>query len=153
MEARLQPVVAMETLRKSSRGSQHRFLFSRNPGSGVRGGVGDDEGRAGQGRPPTVDDGHLPLPGLFTGGGEPVLKPFSESDIERLMSQARDEIVALLEAEGPLARREIKVRLEAQVTDDQMFGCLMYLSVEGRIERSTGLCYSATGAVGFAEAL
>lgn len=69
------------------------------------------------------------------------------------MREARDEIVALLEAEGPLARKEIRARLTVRVTDDQMVGCLVYLCVEGRIDRQTGLCYRATGAVGFAEAI
>ena len=75
------------------------------------------------------------------------------SDPERLMREARDEIVVLLEANGPLGRKEIKGRLTAQITDDQIVGCLVYLCVEGRIERQSGLRYSVTDAVSFAEAL
>lgn len=81
------------------------------------------------------------------------LKLPRETDVERLMSEARDEIVALLEEEGPLVRGELKPRLAVQVTEDQIVRCLMYLCVEERVERPTGLRYRATGAVGFSGAL
>ena len=59
------------------------------------------------------------------------------SDNEVLLSEARDEIVALLEVSGLLSQREIGSRLTVQISDDQLAGCLMYLCVEGRIERPT----------------
>lgn len=53
------------------------------------------------------------------------------------MGQARDEIVALLETVGPLSRRAIGSRTTVQISDVQLAGCLIYLWVEGRIERPT----------------
>ena len=64
---------------------------------------------------------------------------------DKSLGQARDEILALLEEQGPLTREAISSRLQTRISPDQVVGCLSYLTVQGEIERPEGKWYQVSG--------